>query len=187
MALLVAEYDALMEEKSQNEWLMEQLRLLKKKQSGASSEQTKEPLDGQMSLLFNEVEAYTAPPGPQKTTQVPAHTRKQSGSVKDAVPDNIPGPDRDAHFRHCSPASQLCRINGTGEHPPASGERHRGGESQRRPVRTKADGHACGLQQPCGKMGRGTGLRAPGGVEARNIPPYILGTTDLIPAHIFTP
>ena len=90
MALLVAEYDALMEAKSQNEWLMEQLRLLKKKQSGASSEQTKEPLDGQMSLLFNEAEAYTAPPGPQKTTQVPAHTRKQSGSVKDAVPDNIP-------------------------------------------------------------------------------------------------
>ena len=43
-----------------------------------------------MSLLFNEVEAYTAPPGPQKTTQVAAHTRKQSGSVKDAVPDNIP-------------------------------------------------------------------------------------------------
>ena len=106
MALLVAEYDALMEAKGQNEWLMEQLRLLKKKQSGASSEQTKEPLDGQMSLLFNEAEAYTAPPGPQKTTQVPAHTRKQSGSVKDAVPDNIPGPDRDAHFRHCSPASQ---------------------------------------------------------------------------------
>ena len=90
MALLVAEYDALMEAKSQNEWLMEQLRLLKKKQSGASSEQTKEPLDGQMSLLFNEAEAYTAPPGPQKTTQVAAHTRKQSGSVKDAVPDNIP-------------------------------------------------------------------------------------------------
>ena len=85
-----AEYDALMEAKSQNEWLMEQLRLLKKKQFGASSEQTKVPLDGQMSLLFNEVEAYTAPPGSQKTIQMAAHTRKQSGSVKDAVPDNIP-------------------------------------------------------------------------------------------------
>lgn len=32
-----AEYDALMEAKSQNEWLMEQLRLLKKKRFGASS------------------------------------------------------------------------------------------------------------------------------------------------------
>ena len=82
-----AEYEEL---KSQNEWLMEQLRLLRKKQFGASSEQTKEHLDGQLSLLFNEAEAYAAPPGVQKTTQVAAHTRKQSGSVKDVVPDNIP-------------------------------------------------------------------------------------------------
>jgi len=85
-----AEYDALMELKGQNEWLMEQLRLLRKKQFGASSEQSKEQLDGQLSLLFNEAEAYTAPPGPQKTTQVAAHTRKKSGSVKDVVPDSIP-------------------------------------------------------------------------------------------------
>ena len=52
-----AEYDAqkaqITELKGQNEWLMEQLRLLKKKQFGASSEQTKEQLDGQLSLLFN--------------------------------------------------------------------------------------------------------------------------------------
>lgn len=40
------------------EWLMEQLRLLKKKQFGASSEQTKGQLDGQLSLLFNESVAY---------------------------------------------------------------------------------------------------------------------------------
>ena len=82
-----AEYEEL---KSQNEWLMEQLHLLRKKQFGASSEQTKEQLDGQLSLLFNEAEAYADPPGVQKTTQVAAHTRKQSGSVKDVVPDNIP-------------------------------------------------------------------------------------------------
>ena len=74
----------------QYRWLMEQLRLLKKRQLGASSEQAKEQLDGQLSLLFNEAEAYTAPPGPQKATQVAAHTWKQSGSVKDVVPDNIP-------------------------------------------------------------------------------------------------
>ena len=89
-----AEYDAkeaqIAELKSQNEWLMEQLRLLKKKQFGTSSEQTREQLDGQLSLLFNEAEAYAAPPGPQKATQVAAHTRKQSGNVKDVVPDNIP-------------------------------------------------------------------------------------------------
>ena len=72
------------------EWLMEQLRLLKKRQLGTSSEQSKEQLDGQLSFLFNEAEEYAAPPGPQKATQVAAHTRKQSGSVKDVVPDNIP-------------------------------------------------------------------------------------------------
>ena len=89
-----AEYDAkeaqIAELKSQNEWLMEQLRLLRKKQFGTSSEQSKEQLDGQLSLLFNEAEAYAAPPGVQKTTQVAAHIRKRSGSVKDVVPDNIP-------------------------------------------------------------------------------------------------
>ena len=72
------------------DWLMEQLRLLKKKQYGASSEQRKEQLDGQLSLLFNEAETYAAPPGKQKTTQVAAHIRKQSGSVRDVVPENIP-------------------------------------------------------------------------------------------------
>ena len=64
-----AEYDALMELKNQNEWLMEQLRLLKKKQFGSSSERTAEQLDGQLSLLFNEAEAYAAPPAPKKVTQ----------------------------------------------------------------------------------------------------------------------
>ena len=82
-----AEYEEL---RGQNEWLMEQLRLLKKRQFGSSSERAKEQLDGQLSLLFNEAEAYAAPLGVQKTTQVAAHTRKQSGSVKDVVPNNIP-------------------------------------------------------------------------------------------------
>lgn len=65
---------------------MEQLRPLKKKQFGSSSERQ---LDGQLSLLFNEAEAYAAPPGLQKTTQVAAHAWKQSGSVKDVVSNNI--------------------------------------------------------------------------------------------------
>ena len=84
ITISLAEYDAkeaqIAELKSQNEWLMEQLRLLKKKQFGTSSEQTREQLDGQLSLLFNEAEAYAAPPGVQKTTQVAAHIRKRSGS-----------------------------------------------------------------------------------------------------------
>lgn len=82
-----AEYEEL---KSQNEWLLEQLRLANKKRFGASSEQTKEQLDGQLSLTFNEAEAYAAPPGPKKVAQVAAHTRKQSGSVKDVAPEDIP-------------------------------------------------------------------------------------------------
>ena len=89
-----AEYDAQKEqiaELSQKvDWLMEQLRRLKRKRFGPSSEQAKEQLEGQLSLLFNEAEAYAAPPEPEKTTQVAAHTRKRSGSVKDVVSDNIP-------------------------------------------------------------------------------------------------
>ena len=101
------------------EWLMEQMRLLKKKQFGASSEQTKGQLDGQLSLLFNEAEAYAAPPGPQKakTTQVAAHTRKQSGNVKDVVPDNIPV-EMDKHRlnedeRVCPQCDKVMREIGT--------------------------------------------------------------------------
>ena len=89
-----AEYDAQKEqiaELSQKvDWLMEQLRLLKRKQFGPSSEQAKEQLEGQLSLLFNEAETCAAPPERETTTQVAAHTRKRSGSVKDVVPDNIP-------------------------------------------------------------------------------------------------
>lgn len=89
-----AEYNAQKEqiaELSQKvDWLMEQLRLLKRKQFGPSSEQAKEQLDGQLSLLFNEAETYASPPEPEKTTQVAAHSRKRSGSVKDVVSDNIP-------------------------------------------------------------------------------------------------
>lgn len=98
--------------KSRNEWLMEQLRLLKKKQFGASSEQTKEQLDGQLSLLFNEAEAYAAPPGRQKTTQVAVHTRKQSGSVRDVVPENIPVEVVEQEERVCPQCGETMREIG---------------------------------------------------------------------------
>ncbi len=55
------EYDSLKGENAELsqkvDWLMEQLRLLRKKRFGAPSEQTKEQLDGQLSLLFNEASA----------------------------------------------------------------------------------------------------------------------------------
>ena len=73
-----AEYDRL---KSQNadlsqqvDWLLEQLRLAQKRRFGASSEKVHEELMGQLSLTFNEAEAYIAPPG-QKVTAVAAYTR----------------------------------------------------------------------------------------------------------------
>lgn len=88
------EYEALKSENAELnqkvEWLMEQLRLVRKKQFGASSEKTEGDAGEQLRFLFNEAEAYAAPPGPKKVTQVAAHVRKQSGSVKDVAPENIP-------------------------------------------------------------------------------------------------
>ena len=50
-----AEYEHL---QAQNQWLMEQFRLLKKKVYGASSEKASEEVYEQLSLLFNEAEAF---------------------------------------------------------------------------------------------------------------------------------
>ena len=60
VALSRAEYDALKKElaqlQAQNQWLMEQLKLNKKKLFGQSSEKIKEGLMEQLSLNFNEAE-----------------------------------------------------------------------------------------------------------------------------------
>ena len=50
-----AEYEHL---QAQNQWLMEQFRLLKKKVYGSSSEKASEEVYEQLSLLFNEAEAF---------------------------------------------------------------------------------------------------------------------------------
>ena len=82
-----AEYEDL---KSQNEWLLEQLRLANRKRFGASSEKVHEELMGQLSLMLNEAEAYAAPPG-RKVTEVAAHTRqKRSPRLEEALPENVP-------------------------------------------------------------------------------------------------
>ncbi len=56
-----AEYDAdkayIAELEQQRQWLMEQLKLLKRKQFGSSSEKASEEVMEQMSLLFDEAEA----------------------------------------------------------------------------------------------------------------------------------
>ena len=57
-----AEYDSqqaqLTELKLQNQWLLEQFGLAKKRQFGASSERLQEGLMDQLSLMANEAEAY---------------------------------------------------------------------------------------------------------------------------------
>ncbi len=89
-----AEYDAdkayIAELEQQRQWLMEQLKLLKRKQFGSSSEKASEEVMEQMSLLFDEAEAcaYTEQ---KEETAVKAHPRKKnSGSVRDVIPKDIP-------------------------------------------------------------------------------------------------
>ena len=73
-----------------NEWLMEQLKLSRKKLFGQSSEKIDDGVMEQLSLFFNEAEAIDAAsyePG----TKVKEHSRKRrSGSVSDVVSENLP-------------------------------------------------------------------------------------------------
>jgi hypothetical protein len=61
VSILSAEIDALRKENErlcqQVDWLMEQMRLAKKKAFGASSEKSCEELTGQMNMLFDEAGA----------------------------------------------------------------------------------------------------------------------------------
>ena len=76
-----AEYEEL---KLQNQWLLEQLGLAKKRQVGFSSERIQEDLLDQLVLTLNEAEAYaygTKTASPEQIA-VKAHARKrQSGNV----------------------------------------------------------------------------------------------------------
>ena len=74
----------------QNEWLLEQLKLSKKKLFGRSSEQAEQLVMDQLSLTMNEAEAYIF--GMNSAGKAPvavkAHERKrQSGNVLDVVPE----------------------------------------------------------------------------------------------------
>ena len=68
----------------QNEWLLEQLKLSKKKLFGRSSEQAEQMVMEQLSLTYNELEAYAfgTKAATEKQIAVKAHERKrQSGNV----------------------------------------------------------------------------------------------------------
>jgi transposase len=92
-----AEYAEYKELKLQNQWLLEQLGLAKKRQFGASSEKANEEVMEQLDMTFgrtfNEAEANTfgTKSATQEQIQIKAHARKrQSGSVEDVVPEGTP-------------------------------------------------------------------------------------------------
>ena len=77
----------------QNKWLLEQLKLSKKKLFGRSSEQAEQMVMDQLSLTYNELEAYAfgTKAATEKQITVKAHERKrQSGNVLDVVPEGTP-------------------------------------------------------------------------------------------------
>lgn len=93
-ARLEAKFAALEQEQAQvitsltlqNEWLLEQLKLSKKKLFGRSSEQAEQMVMEQLSLTYNELEAYAfgTKAATEKQITVKAHERKrQSGNVLD--------------------------------------------------------------------------------------------------------
>ena len=92
-----AEYERFQEQaqvitglKLQNEWLLEQLKLSKKKLFGRSSEQAEQMVMEQLSFTYNEAEAYASgtKAAAEKPVAVKAHERKrQSGNVLDVVPE----------------------------------------------------------------------------------------------------
>ena len=105
-----AEYDEL---KLQNQWLLEQLGLAKKRQFGSSSERIQEELMDQLAFSLNEAEAYaygTKSATPEQVA-VKAHERKrQSGSVTDIVPEGIPTEVVEHRLSH---EERICTSCGT--------------------------------------------------------------------------
>ena len=89
---LKREHAELLELRTQIKWLMEQLRLIRNKQFGTSSEHADEGVMEQLSLLFNEAEVFCPKEeAPASEVEVRAHKRVQkSGKVRDILPENIP-------------------------------------------------------------------------------------------------
>ena len=90
-----AEYEAdkayISELEQKNRWLMEQFRLFRKKQFGASSEKATQEIYEQLSLLFNEAEACLEEERKEAASvsavEVRSYIRKRkSGNVRDILP-----------------------------------------------------------------------------------------------------
>jgi transposase len=75
----------------QRDWLMEQMRLMKKKVFGSSSEKSSEEVLEQLSMLFDEAEAQLSTAEAVETASVAGYTRKKrTGGVEEILPDNVP-------------------------------------------------------------------------------------------------
>lgn len=97
----------------QNDWLLEQLKLSRKKLFGKSTEQADEAVMDQLSLVFNEAEAMDAKSVEEASSEskVKSYIRKRrSGSIEDVIPENLPV----ERVEHRLPEEELlCPICGT--------------------------------------------------------------------------
>ena len=75
----------------QNHWLMEQLKLNKRKLFGSSSEQMDQMVMEQFAHLFNEAEAWDADSvEPAKKGEKKMPRKRRSGSIADVIPEGTP-------------------------------------------------------------------------------------------------
>lgn len=94
VSILSAENDALRKENEnlsrQVDWFMEQMRLIKKKVFGASSEKSGEELPEQLSLLFNEPELQLCAESTEAAPVAGYTRKKRTGTVAEILPENVP-------------------------------------------------------------------------------------------------
>lgn len=75
----------------QNRWLMEQLKLNKRKLFGSSSEQLDQMVMDKFAYLFNEAEAWDADSvEPTKKGEKKKPRKRRSGSIDDVIPEGTP-------------------------------------------------------------------------------------------------
>lgn len=112
-----AEYEGL---KQQNQWLLEQLGLAKKRQFGVSSEKMQEEMLEQFSLTYNEVEAYvfgTKSATPEQL-KVKEYARRRNGSIDEVVPEGLPEETIEHRLTdtHCPKCGEEMTVIGTEVH-----------------------------------------------------------------------
>lgn len=89
---LLAQAEELAEAKAANQWLLEQLNVIKRKNFGSSSEKASDEVYEQLSLLFDEAEMYDfLESKKEKLVKVNAYEKKvKTSNIMDSLPDNLP-------------------------------------------------------------------------------------------------